>query len=130
MIYWAQLTGKSTIFYYDTPIEPMLDGLAPAITEHVGIEHNDVSRLLTTSSRHLWRLTWGGCSNLERMGIQEHMYCLPMLKSRQQQPFVKSTCTVGLPVLSLFFYSPFFSCQASEISKFIIYQQMHMFVPC
>ena len=107
MIYWAQQTGKPIIFHYNAPIEPMLDDPALAITEHVGIEHNDMSRRLMTSSPHLWRLTWGGCSNLERTDIQEPMYCLPTLKSRQQQAFVKSTYTVSLTTLSLYLYSPF-----------------------
>src|ERR1700678_1276551 len=108
MIYWAQQTGKPTIFYHETPFEPMLDVRALATTEHVEIEHNDVSRHLMSSSRHSWRLTWGGCFNLERMGIQESMCCLPMLKSRQRQTSVKSMCTVSLTTLSLYFYSPSF----------------------
>src|SRR5277367_4138712 len=55
----------------------MLDVPALVTTEHIGIKHNDAPRHLMSSSRHLWRLPWGGCFNLERMGIQESMYCLP-----------------------------------------------------
>jgi hypothetical protein len=57
----------------------MLVDPALVTTEHVGIEHNDASRLLMSSYRHLWRLTWSGCSNLERMDILESTYYLPML---------------------------------------------------
>lgn len=83
----------------------MLDILALATTEHIGIEHNDASRHLISSCQHLWRLIWDGCFNLGRMDIQESMYCLPMLKSRQRQTSVKLMCTVSLTTFLSYFNS-------------------------
>jgi hypothetical protein len=74
----------------------MLDVLTLATIEHAGIEHNDASRHLMYNYQHLWRLTWGGCFNLERMGTRESMCCPPMLKSRQQRTSVKWMSTVSL----------------------------------